>query len=44
MHNLLTNFYTALTCFDTVVSSSESSYSAPAKLHKYVNAVFGNTI
>ena len=38
IHNKLTNYYTARTCFDTIVSSLGSS-SVPAKLHKYANAV-----
>jgi hypothetical protein len=32
-------YYTAPTCFDAIASSSESSYSVPAKLHKCLNAV-----
>jgi len=44
MHNRSTIYYTALyytatTCFDPIVSSSGTSYSVPAKLRKYVNAV-----
>jgi hypothetical protein len=36
MHNSLTNYYTAPTCFDIIVSDSGSSKLVPAKLHKYV--------
>jgi hypothetical protein len=44
MHNWSTIYctalyYTAPTCFDAIASSSGSSQSVPAKLHKYVNAV-----
>jgi hypothetical protein len=44
MHNRSTIYYSALyytapTCFDAIASSSGSSQSVPAKLHKYLNAV-----
>jgi hypothetical protein len=50
MHNVQTNahlidsllhrsIFIAPTCFNAKASSSESSYSVPAKLHKRVHAV-----
>ena len=44
MHKWSTIYYTALyyivpTCFNAIVSSSGSSQSEPAKLHKYLNTV-----
>jgi hypothetical protein len=46
MYNLSTNYFTALTCFNTTVSSSGSSQLERAKLrmYEYVNAFVGNTI